>query len=79
MTNIENDQNRKPKITNWTKLIPLLWRQFFLLKFFNKNKPECFSERLGDYWPLYFDLGQRTRTLTLKFMREGSAFHFNEI
>ena len=24
------------------------------------NKPECFDERLGDYWPLYFDLGLRT-------------------
>ena len=32
------------------------------------NKHECSSERLGDDWPLYFDLELRTRTLTWKFM-----------
>ena len=29
---------------------------------YNLNKPECFSERLGNYWTLYFDLGLRTWT-----------------
>ena len=26
------------------------------------NKHECFSDRLGDYWTLYFDLGLKTMT-----------------
>ena len=26
------------------------------------NKPECVSERLDDYWPLYIDLLLMTRT-----------------
>ena len=33
------------------------------------NKFEWFSERLGDYWPLYFDMGLRNRTWTWKFVR----------
>ena len=28
------------------------------------DKPEYFSQRMGDYWPLYFDLGLKTRILT---------------
>ena len=34
------------------------------------NKHECFSERLGDYWPLYFDLRLRTRNWTGKFVKD---------
>ena len=35
------------------------------------KNPECFRERLGDYWAKYFDLGLRTMTWTLKFVCVG--------
>ena len=47
-------------IMEWTKVIILM-----------TNMLECFSERLGDYWPLYFDLGLRTRTGTWNFVKWG--------
>ena len=31
---------------------------------------KCFSEWLGDYWPLYFDLGQSTKNMSWKLVRE---------
>ena len=35
------------------------------------NKPECFSEKLCDYWALYFGLGLRTMTWDLKISEGG--------
>ena len=35
-----------------------------------QNKPECFSERLGDYWLFYIDMGLRT----WNFVRGGGRF-----
>ena len=35
---------------------------FFSYKSSSGYKIRCNSERLGDYLPLYFDLGLRTRT-----------------
>ena len=41
------------------------------------NKTECFSERLGDYWPLYFNLVLRTGTWNIvKGGRQVTIFNF---